>query len=123
LFVLFQPHRYSRTKAMAAEFGGCFEGAHKAFITDIYPAGEEPIAGVSADTVIRQVRQHGTTDVRYVPSLDAMIEETLNAVEPGDMVLILGAGDITTIGDALLDRLRGKERLDVGSPGNEKGRN
>jgi UDP-N-acetylmuramate--alanine ligase len=123
LFVLFQPHRFSRTQAVAKEFGKCFDGAHKVFITDIYPAGEEPIAGVSADTVIRQVRKHGNTDVGYVPSLASMIEETLNNVRPGDMVLILGAGDITTIGEALLDRIKAKERLDVGGTGNEKGRN
>lgn len=121
LFVLFQPHRYSRTRAVAKEFGRCFNGAHELYITDIYPAGEKPIAGVSAETIIREVRKHGKTNVRYVPTLDSMVEETCRAVEPGDMVLLLGAGDITTIGEKLLDRLKGKERLDVGSSGNEKG--
>jgi len=123
LFVLFQPHRFSRTQAVAKEFGGCFDGAFRVYITDIYPAGEEPIPGVSAETVIREVQEHGKTDVRYLPSLDAMVEETSRRVKPGDMVLILGAGDITTIGEKLLERIQIEEKLDVGSGGDEKGRN
>ncbi|NIM19595.1 MAG: UDP-N-acetylmuramate--L-alanine ligase [Candidatus Latescibacteria bacterium] len=115
LFVLFQPHRYTRTQAVAEAFGNCFEGAYCVFITEIYPAGEKPIEGISAQTVIEQVRKKGNVDVRYVPSLEAMIEEAAQAVEPGDMVLTMGAGDIYKVGDALLERLKEKERLDAGS--------
>jgi UDP-N-acetylmuramate--alanine ligase len=122
LFVLFQPHRYSRTQAAAKQFGTCFEGAYRIYITDIYPAGEKPLAGVSADTIIRQVRRQSKADIRYVPSLEAMVEETTSAVAPGDMVLLLGAGDITRIGETLLDCIKDKERLDVGGPGDGKRR-
>ncbi|MFH1755794.1 MAG: UDP-N-acetylmuramate--L-alanine ligase [Candidatus Latescibacterota bacterium] len=120
LLVLFQPHRFSRTQSVAQEFATCFDGAHKVYITDIYPAGEEPIEGVSADTVIQQVRKSGA-DVQYVPTLEAMAGEVVAEAAPGDMVLILGAGDITYIADRILEQIEQKVKLDVGISSNENG--
>ena len=108
LFVLFQPHRYSRTQASAEAFGNCFEGAYRVYMTDIYPAGERPIKGVTARTIIDQVVGQGRTDVQYVSSMAEMVAMAVQNAEPGDMVLTLGAGDIYKVGDLLLDRLRDK---------------
>lgn len=104
LFVLFQPHRYSRTQAMAEEFGGCFAGAYKVFITDIYPAGEDPIEGVDASTIIDRVRKNGVK-VAHVNSFDEMVEQVVQETEKGDMVVTMGAGDITRVSDLVLDAL------------------
>jgi UDP-N-acetylmuramate--alanine ligase len=105
LFVLFQPHRYSRTQALAAEFAHCFDGAHKVYITDIYPAGEKPIPGVTADTIIDRVREAGAVEIAHAPSLEGMVEAVAAEVKPGDIVITMGAGDIWRAGEALLEKL------------------
>lgn len=105
LLVLFQPHRYSRTLSVAAEFGHCFEGAHKVFITDIYAAGEKPIAGVSAQTIIERVEKDSRVPIEYAPSVDAMIDRVVGEARSGDLIITMGAGDITRAGDMVLDRL------------------
>jgi UDP-N-acetylmuramate--alanine ligase len=105
VFVLFQPHRYSRTQAVAAEFAGCFDGAHKVFVTDIYPAGEKPIEGVGAHTIIDLVRQHGGVDIEHATSFDGMVERVVAEASAGDLVLTMGAGDITRVGEQLMNAL------------------
>ncbi|UCG51880.1 MAG: UDP-N-acetylmuramate--L-alanine ligase [Candidatus Latescibacterota bacterium] len=105
VFVLFQPHRYTRTQALAEQFGVCFDGAHAVFVTDIYPAGEEPIPGVSTDLLLETIKTHGNIEVFYSKSFEMMIDEVLRRVEDGDLVLTLGAGDIFRAGELLLDRL------------------
>jgi len=108
LFVLFQPHRYTRTQAIADKFIPCFDGAHKVFVTDIYPAGEDPIAGVTAHTIIDRVQEDGRTTVEYAPSFEDMVAAVAGQVEDGDMVITMGAGDIFRAGELLLERLQGK---------------
>lgn len=105
LFVMFQPHRYTRTQAMAEAFAGCFDGAEAVFITDIYAAGEKPIRGVSAQTIIEPVKAGGAVDIRYTPDFDAMTDGVAALVRPGDLVLTMGAGDIYRAGDLLLQKL------------------
>jgi UDP-N-acetylmuramate--alanine ligase len=107
LIVLFQPHRYTRTQAVAERFAHSFDGAHVVYVTDIYPAGEAPIAGVTAHTIIERVAKAGTVTVRYAPSIEEMVEEVARAAAPGDMVLTMGAGDIYKAGDMILERLGG----------------
>lgn len=105
LFVLFQPHRYSRTQAVAEEFGRCFDGAHKVYITEIYPAGEKPIPGVSAQTIIDRVKAVGSVGIEHVDSFEEMVERVGADLGAGDMVVTMGAGDIYKAGDLLLERL------------------
>jgi UDP-N-acetylmuramate--alanine ligase len=105
VFVLFQPHRYSRTRAVADQFAGCFDGAHLVLISDIYPAGEKPIPGVDANTIIERVREHGQVMVEHVPSFEDMVARVAGATRPGDVVLTMGAGDIYTVGDLMLAAL------------------
>lgn len=105
VFVLFQPHRFSRTQSVAGQFGHCFDGAHKVYVTDIYPAGEKPIPGVSAHTIIERVKSDSKVAIEYAPSIDAMIERVADEARAGDLILTMGAGDITRAGDRILDRL------------------
>lgn len=105
IIVMFQPHRFSRIQALADRFGCCFKGAARVFITDIYAAGERPIPGVSAQTVISKVTESGLVPVSYAPSLEAMVDEVLQFAETGDIVITMGAGDIYKAGDQLAARL------------------
>jgi UDP-N-acetylmuramate--alanine ligase len=111
--VFFQPHRYTRTQALAEQFAHCFNGAAVVFITDIYPAGEEPIPGVSSDLIVSKLRAAGGPKVFPVGSLDELVETALPLLETGDLVLTTGAGDVYKAGEALLERLahsRAEER-------------
>jgi len=105
LFVMFQPHRYSRTAAMADAFAGCFDGAESLFVTDIYPAGESPIAGIDAFTIIDRIKASGKPPVRHTTSFDEMTDAVAAMVQDGDMVITMGAGDIYKAGEMLLDKL------------------
>ncbi len=99
--VVFQPHRYSRTKLLAREFGPAFKGADQVFVTDIYPAGEKPIAGVSSKLILDSMAKNG---IRSAPYPGA--RELSKTLKPGDVVLTLGAGNVRSFGEELLARAR-----------------
>ena len=103
--VVFQPHRYTRTRDLFADFCTAFYQADVLVVTDIYPAGEAPIAGVTAQALVAAIREHGHRDVTYAESREAAVERVAKAVRSGDMVLTLGAGDVWKVGPALLERL------------------
>jgi UDP-N-acetylmuramate--alanine ligase len=105
LVVLFQPHRFTRTQALADQFGQCFQGADLLFVADIYAAGEEPIAGVSSDLIVERVKKSGNIKVFRGESPEKLVEEALPHLKDGDLVLTLGAGDIYRAGELLLRRL------------------
>ena len=105
VIVFFQPHRYSRTQALADQFGGCFDGADAVFMTDVYAAGEEPIPGVSSDLIAEKVKKSGPIKVFRVDSMEALVEKAIPHLKEGDLVLTLGAGDIYLAGELLLRRL------------------
>ena len=109
VYVLFQPHRYTRTQALREQFGGCFEGAQAVFVTDIYPAGEEPIPGVSSAMLVSAIKRLGSAEVVAVASFEAAVDEIAKRVTSGDLVLTLGAGDISEAGQLLLERLEKSE--------------
>jgi UDP-N-acetylenolpyruvoylglucosamine reductase len=94
LIVLFQPHRYSRTKALEKEFGSSFDLADVVYVTDIYAASEEPIAGISGDTIVAAIKAHNHSAAVYVPKRSILHREVGRIAEPGDLILSLGAGDI-----------------------------
>jgi UDP-N-acetylmuramate--alanine ligase len=98
VIAVFQPHRYTRTANLAGQFGGPLAAADLAVVTDIYPADEAPMPGVSGRLVAEAVRAAGG-DPRYVPSLDDVPGVIAEIAHEGDVVLLLGAGDITTIAD------------------------
>ena len=105
LVVVFQPHRYTRTRDLLEEFSTAFYEADCLILTEIYPAGEKPIEGVSAKRLYEQIRQHGHRDVRYIATLEEVVEALLLTVRPRDMLVTLGAGDIGKVGWMFLEKL------------------
>lgn len=106
LIVVFQPHRYTRTRQLLNSFGDALGGADQVVLTDIYAAGEDPIAGVTIDALADAVRAAGHRDVRVVPSL-ADVPACITAhARAGDMVVMLGAGSIGAWGHRVITALR-----------------
>jgi UDP-N-acetylmuramate--alanine ligase len=106
VFVLFQPHRYSRTSLLREEFGAAFADAARVWVLDVYAAGEAPIAGVSARTVVESAAARGASHVVYAPDPAVAAAEAAAAARPGDTVLTLGAGDVWKLGDEVLRALQ-----------------
>jgi len=103
--VVFQPHRYSRTRDLMEEFSTAFYQADSLILTEIYPAGEQPIQGISGERLYEQVKQHGHKEAIFLPTVEAIVEAMPSLVRPGDMVITLGAGDVWKVGRMLLERL------------------
>ncbi|EFL52243.1 UDP-N-acetylmuramate/alanine ligase [Solidesulfovibrio fructosivorans JJ]] len=98
LVVAFQPHRFSRTKALFGDFCTCFEAADELLLTEIYPASEAPIPGVSGESLAQGIRQVSKTNVSYYRDFPAMEEALPGIVRPGDLLLTLGAGSVWQVG-------------------------
>jgi UDP-N-acetylmuramate--alanine ligase len=94
VLTMFQPHRYSRTKALCKEFGRAFDDADKVVVTDVYPASEKPIAGITGKTIADEIVAHGHCGVIYQPHLNRVHRDIGNMLDSGDLVLSLGAGNI-----------------------------
>jgi UDP-N-acetylmuramate--alanine ligase len=105
IVAVFQPHRYSRTQALFEEFVTAFYQADHLLLTDIYAAGEEPIAGISAQALAASIASHGHKEVHYVPGLPGVAEHLLAVVREGDIVITLGAGNIWQSGEELIRQL------------------
>ena len=103
--VCFQPHRYSRTRLLAKEFGAAFDDADAVLVSDIYAAGETPIEGVTAELVVGAARSHGHRNVVYAGDLSRAEALLREMVRPHDLVVTLGAGDVAKLGDRLLSSL------------------
>ncbi|MFQ5574189.1 MAG: glutamate ligase domain-containing protein, partial [Terriglobia bacterium] len=100
----FQPHRFSRTKLLLERFGESFEAADVLFLTDIYPAGEEPVPGISGRLLADRVRRASPEqEVHYVPRLKDAAAELAKTLNRGDLLLLLGAGDIPTFAGHFLE--------------------
>jgi UDP-N-acetylmuramate--alanine ligase len=106
--VAFQPHRYTRTKALFEEFTLCFNRADVLVITEVYPAGEKPIAGATGAELADAIRKHGHHAVHYVADKKQVAAKLKDLVQPGDIVIALGAGDINASGRELLALLEAK---------------
>jgi UDP-N-acetylmuramate--alanine ligase len=106
IVAVFQPHLYSRTKALAQQFGITLSVADHVVVTEIYPAREAPVPGVSGEQVAAAARQAGAT-VDWVPDRDALAAHVFDLVIGGDVVVVMGAGDVTEVGHALTARMRG----------------
>jgi UDP-N-acetylmuramate--alanine ligase len=105
----FQPHRYSRTAALGASFADAFADADLLAITDVYAAGEPPRPGVSGKLVVDAVLDaHAWRSVAWLPSLDDVVAWLRTTLRPGDLCITLGAGDLTTVPDRVIDLLGGR---------------
>jgi UDP-N-acetylmuramate--alanine ligase len=105
----FQPHRYSRTAALWASFAEAFGDADLLAITDVYAAGEEPRPGVTGKLVVDAVLDaHPWRPIAWLPSLDDVVAYLRVTLRPGDLCITLGAGDLTTVPDRLIDALGGR---------------
>jgi UDP-N-acetylmuramate--alanine ligase len=108
IHVIFQPHRYTRTKALMDEFGDAFRDADTLAILDIYAASEKPIEGVSGEALAAHIREAAGQDARYLPSFADAAEWVSSQAEEGDMILTLGAGSISQLGPMILEKLQAR---------------
>jgi UDP-N-acetylmuramate--alanine ligase len=109
IVVAFQPHRYSRTASLMDAFGPALAGADYIVLTGIYAAGEEPIAGVTLETLGAAIRGSVSAPVDLVAGLDDVVAAIVRVAKAGDVVITLGAGSIGTVADRLVETLKGKE--------------
>ena len=100
VLVLFQPHRYTRTRDLMEEFAGAFGDADAVEVLDIYAASEEPIAGVTGEALARRIQS-----AEYAASVDEAVERLVGMAGDGDLILTLGAGSVSQAGAVVLERL------------------
>ena len=105
ILAAFQPHRYSRTQALQKEFATAFRQADKLFLTEVYAASEQPIAGVNGQTLCDAVLATGQAAVTYEPDLQRLAEQLFTEARAGDLVLVMGAGDIYKVAQAVAEKL------------------
>lgn len=105
IVVAFQPHRFSRTQALFDAFGPSFDGAAHVVLTDIYAASEEPLAGVTTESLAARMRQQLSVPVDVVPALKDVAPALARLAQPGDVVVTLGAGSIAHVADQLVSVL------------------
>lgn len=106
LVVLFQPHRYTRTRDLFEDFAASFELADFLIVTDIYAASEAPIKGVTAKSLAQAIQSRKGDQVVYLPKNEKLVAETLGLLRPDDVFLSLGAGDVTKIGRLVARELK-----------------
>ncbi|HXY77440.1 MAG TPA: UDP-N-acetylmuramate--L-alanine ligase, partial [Candidatus Acidoferrales bacterium] len=106
--VIFQPHRFTRTRDQMDEFSTAFADADTLCLLDIYPASEKPIAGITAEALASRIAGAGKPSVAYAPSFSDAVAIVANLVQPDDMVLTLGAGSVSQLGAMLLEKLEAK---------------
>jgi len=105
---VFQPHRYSRTRALFDDFLTAFYQSDVLVITDIYAASEDPIPGVMAEDLARGIAEHGHKNVRHLSGNEAILAFLEETVCEGDMLITLGAGNVWQIGEQFAERLKGR---------------
>ena len=100
IFVIFQPHRYSRTAIFVNEFANSLRNADQIYLLEVYGAGENPIPGISSKLIADQLE-----NATFNPSMVEVIELVAEEAKPGDLILTLGAGDVSSLGPAILESL------------------
>ena len=103
--MLFQPHRYTRTRDLVNEFAKAFDQADSLFVMDIYPAGEAPIPGISGEMLAKVVQEAGHPSVQWVNGDPGVVDTIRKTLQEGDMFLTLGAGDVWKTGKEILGNL------------------
>jgi UDP-N-acetylmuramate--alanine ligase len=104
--VVFQPHRHTRTRDLLEDFTTAFGDADSLVVLDIYAASEKPIEGISGEALAQAIRQKGGLDVQYVSSFAEAVNSVAATAEEGDMILTLGAGNVSQLGPMIVEKLR-----------------
>ena len=113
--LVFQPHRFTRTRDLMPEFGAALGAADEVVLTDIYSAGEPPIPGITVDALAESVRAVARCPVHVVQGLEDLPEAVASLARPGDLVITLGAGSIGAVGDRILDAIRRRPQREPAS--------
>ncbi len=108
IIAVFQPHRYSRTRDLRHEFRDAFDNSDILILTDVYPAGEEPIPGISGEVLYRDIKDAGHKSVQYTPECSQIPALLHEIVKPGDLIMTLGAGDVYKAGEKFVGELKKK---------------
>jgi UDP-N-acetylmuramate--alanine ligase len=104
--VIFQPHRFTRTRDLMGEFATAFADADTLCLLDIYPASEKPIEGITTEALVKRIAAVGNVSVAYAPSFSDAVAMVTGLAQPGDMVLTLGAGSVSQLGALILQKLQ-----------------
>ena len=113
--VIFQPHRYTRTRDLMEEFTTAFGDADSLFVLDIYAASEKPIEGITGEILAQRIREKTAKNGRYVSSPAEAVDAAAAVAEEGDMILTLGAGSVSQFGPMILEKLKERETAHVES--------
>jgi UDP-N-acetylmuramate--alanine ligase len=111
IHVVFQPHRYTRTQLLMDEFAAAFHDADTLLILDIYAASEAPIAGITGEALAQHVKEKGEREARYAASFADAAEAVVAGAQEGDMILTLGAGNVSQLGPMILERLNARQGI------------
>jgi UDP-N-acetylmuramate--alanine ligase len=114
IHVIFQPHRYTRTRDLMEEFTTAFDDADSLFVLDIYAASEKPIEGITGEILAQRIREKSGKSVQYASSPADAADSAVAAAQDGDMILTLGAGSVSQFGPLILDRLKEREDAHAG---------
>ena len=115
IHVIFQPHRYTRTRDLMEEFTSAFNDADSLFVLDIYAASEQPIEGITGEVLAQRIREKTVKSGRYAPSAAEAADAAAAVAEEGDMILTLGAGSVSQLGPMILEKLKEREGAAVQS--------
>ena len=107
IITVFQPHRYTRVAGLLKEFASCFSDTDQLVLTDIYPAGEKPIPGISGKVLAEAVINAGFSNLAYIPDWHDIPSLLAESARPGDVVITMGAGNIRSVGVDLINLLKG----------------
>ena len=113
IHVIFQPHRYTRTRDLMEEFTTAFGDADSLFVLDIYAASEKPIEGITGEVLAQRIREKSGKSVQYVSSFAEAVDAAAAAAQDGDMILTLGAGSVSQLGPMILEKLKERQAAHV----------
>ena len=111
IHVIFQPHRYTRTRDLMDEFATAFGDADSLQVLDIYPASEQPIEGITGEALARRISEKGNVSAQYAGSFEDAVVAAVESADEGDMILTLGAGSVSQLAPMLIERLQDTLRL------------
>jgi len=108
--VVFQPHRYTRTQELIDEFALAFNNADVLYVLDIYAASEKPIEGITAEILTENIRRYGHKNANYIGDIETAAERVSKDLQPGDLLITLGAGTVTRLSEEILEVLRNGQK-------------